>query len=153
MLLTNGHRLPVKRCTMNFKRKGMLFSFDSVTYLLVVVLLVGMGTYGFRAWADSSRRNTAGNDIATIASAVSQYHYDLDSYPAELADLTKAKNGFGPWLTEVKKDPWGKDYHITANKQRFIVYSYANDSGEGTAPDINKPPTAGSTSLVLFTGQ
>ncbi|WP_462393203.1 type II secretion system protein GspG [Mitsuokella multacida] len=132
-------------------RKGAVLQFDSVNYLLALIIFVSVGLYGFTDYVNSSKRNTAHADLVTISSAVSQYNYDLGVYPESLSELTSSKsvsgNTYGPWLVTLNKDPWGNDYQYSKAKNLFVVYSSV---GKGVTVDANKPPEKKSDTDAVF---
>ena len=136
------------------KRKGAILSFEQAAYLLVIVILVGIGTIGWREWTDYSRRDVATHDVAKIANAVSQYHFEHDAYPNDLNDLTKKVSGYGPYLPDVKKDPWGIDYKYTIDGDYFIIYTFANSSGsedgDSKMPSVTKAQDSKSKSSTIY---
>jgi hypothetical protein len=133
------------------KRKGFALQLDATQYLIIFVLLVGLGTFGWQNVQDYGRRDTAQADCTRIASAVSQYHFNNDKYPSNLDVLLKSTEG-GPYLTNLPKDPWNRAYLYKSNSNTFAVYTFANKNGSGTAPDINNPSKInkhGKTIVVL----
>ena len=85
------------------KRKGFALQLDATQYLIIFVLLVGLGTFGWQNVQDYGRRDTAQADCTRIASAVSQYHFNAegiawyavpDPDPAELPEKPKNKGSF-----------------------------------------------------------
>lgn len=137
-----------------YKKKGSILNFDAISYILVVAILISVGTFGVHEWIENSRRNTAQNELASIASAVSHYHFDTDKYPADdsLSTLTKASNGYGPWISSINKDPWGNDYKIKSTANRFVVYSTGGENNV-TLPDLDTPPDKHSGSTLYVIGQ
>lgn len=105
------------------------------------MILIGIGTIGWREWTDYSRRDVATHDVAKIANAVSQYHFEHDAYPSSLNDLTKKISGVGPYLPEVQKDPWGFEYKYKIDGDYFIIYTFANSSGNEDG-DSKEPSVA-----------
>ena len=98
------------------------------------------GRYGNRRIHKFSQNDVVRSDLVEISSAVSQYNYDIGEYPTNLTALTSKKNGKGPWLDELKKDPWNQDYQykISSDKKRYAVWSKMKD-GKGATPDVNTP--------------
>ncbi len=125
---------------MNFKRKGFLLNFDAITYVVFIIIVVALGIMGTAEYINSAKNDVIRSDLVEISNAVSQYNYDIGEYPTNLSVLTKTKNSKGPWLDELKKDPWNQDYQykISSDKKRYVVYSKMKD-GKGSAPDVNTP--------------
>ncbi len=132
-------------------KKGAVLQFDSVNYLLALIIFISVGLYGFTDYVNSSKRNTAHADLVTISSAVSQYNYDLGVYPDSLSELTSSKsvsgNNYGPWLATLNKDPWGQDYQYSKTKDKFVVYSSV---GKGITVDAKNPPEKKSDTQAVF---
>ena len=125
---------------MNFKRKGNFLDwmiYDYIFFFVVPLVVMAAGEY-----IDSAEANNdvVHADLVEISNAVSQYHYDIGEYPTSLSLLTKTMNGKGPWLDELKKDPWNQDYQykISSDKKSYVVYSKMKD-GKETPPDDNTP--------------
>lgn len=95
-----------------------------------------------------------------LGAAVSHYRYDAGRYPNKLSDLavagTGTLQGYGPWIAEVKKDPWGNDYVLLVDAQRgadettahFIVYSTGGTARKeydavGKVPSLSAAVAAG----------
>lgn len=140
----------------SWTKRAAILSMETVSYLLVIIIAVGVATYGFREWIDTGRRNSAKAELSTIASAVSTYKYDMEKYPTDLETLTKKDGNYGPWLAALNKDPWGKEYHLVVNKDknRFIVYTFANTDGTGTVPNVEDVKSGNTdNTCVYFVGQ
>ena len=134
------------------KRKGAILGFDAVFFLLVIVIFVSLGAYGFTQYLDNAKRATAKNQIATIVAAISHYHYDMDKYPEKLENLKDTSGTLGPWIADIPTDPWKKPYEyvINSNKNGFVVYSTC---GSGATVDADTKPKDGDTTAVYAYGK
>lgn len=129
---------------IKFKKKGAgLMTWDAVCAVGLALIAVSVGVFGYREYITSSRMDVVKSDLATISSAVSQYHYEMDKYPDSLNDLTKSEDQHGPWLNELKRDPWNHDYKfvVSKDKKRYIVYSTL-ENGNTNVPDVNNPTSS-----------
>ena len=131
---------------ISFKRRGM-FTTDVTVGITVLVILIAVGIMGFKPAKDSAKNGIAKAETSQIMAAISQYHYEIGEYPATLSVLTsKSENGqYGPWLAELKKDPWSNNKQATADYQyvidtineRVAVFSVgANQASESTVESI-----------------
>lgn len=134
---------------MRIKRKGSALTFESACALAVMLLLVTLGIWNFADPIRSSKMSTARTELSSIAASVSQYHYEIGEYPAtgQLDSLTKTKNGFGPWIANIPKDPWGNNYEIVSNNNRFIVY--AKGSGSVGSADVAESSIKSTVAYVI----
>lgn len=117
------------------KRAGFTLTEIIVACAIIITLATG-AVIGGGAILDHGRYNAAKGGVAAISMAVSQYHFELDQWPARLSDLQNKVGQYGPWLEEdALKDPWGVDYqmYINTDTGQFAVWSYgpnkANNSG------------------------
>lgn len=136
---------------MRMKKKGFALTFESACALALMLLLVGLGMWHFADPIRSSKMSTAKGELSSIAAAVSQYHYEIGEYPAtgQLNTLTKTKNGFGPWIASIPKDPWGNNYEIVSNSNRFIVYA----KGSGSVKSANDTESSIKSGVAYVIGQ
>ncbi len=136
------------------KYKGLALSLDVAVVIVCMAILFAVGLFGFSSYIKNAKINRAKADTASLALAVSQYSYDLESsYPNYTASQCLPDNlvaleskhtssGKGPWFSgnSLKKsgtsylDPWGRIYvysHNSGNDGRFVVYSQGPD-GNGS---------------------
>lgn len=81
-------------------------------------------------------------DIQALSNAAKLHKIVEGFYPRELkALLSEGRRGKGPFIEELVKDPWGRDYHYEYLKSgRFRLYSFGKDGkagGEGENADID----------------
>lgn len=81
-------------------------------------------------------------DIQSLSNAVKLHKLYEGFYPRELkALLSEGRRGKGPFIKELVKDPWGRDYHYEYLKSgRFRLYSFGKDGkagGDGENADID----------------
>ena len=86
------------------------------------------------------KRTEARTQIEAIQRAVEAFRAKNENkLPESLAKLTeKPADGEAP-LKELKKDPWGNDYILSAQGDTYAVISYADgnaEGGEGAAQDL-----------------
>lgn len=115
------------------KRKG--FTFAEIIVSLAVIISFAYGAIVVaKNYFDAGRYNTAKTDVAAISMAVSQYKFDIGSYPASLNDLSVKVEQYGPWLSTISKDPWGNDYQYSYddNTGTYAVWSYGSDGKDSS---------------------
>lgn len=109
------------------KLHGYVLQLDAVFYFLFIMTL-GAIAFSFVNF-DTDRGAKAYADTANIGAAISQYKFEIGSYPNNLKTLTEKNNSLGPWLTSVPDDPWGREYQYLHddNQGRFAVFSFGED--------------------------
>lgn len=117
------------------KKPGFTLVEILVACSIIVALAVGAMVVGGTI-LDNGRYNKAKTDVATISTAISQYKFEHEAFPAALANLTTKDGQYGPYLSnDILTDPWGNAYHYGVNTStgRFAVWSNGhnkvNDTG------------------------
>lgn len=117
------------------KRQGFTLVEILVACGIIIALAVGAIVIG-SSILDTGRYNKAKTDTATISTAVSQYKFEHEAFPASLDILTKKEGQYGPYLSDdILTDPWENAYHYSVNTStgKFAVWSNghnkANDTG------------------------
>ncbi len=119
------------------KRKG--FSLVEIMVGLGVIIALAAATFPTAsAFLSLGRHSGVKTDVGALSAAVSQYVFEVGTYPPNLSALTQAVGQYGPWLSASSlKDQWGNDYNYsvdTANK-KYAVWSNGpnktNNSGGG----------------------
>jgi len=86
------------------------------------------------------KRATARRDIEDIQKAVEAFRSKNENkLPESLAKLAEKPAEGAALLAELKKDPWGNDYILSAAGDSYLVISYADgnaEGGEGAAADV-----------------
>lgn len=86
--------------------------------LLVVISIIGIlaaiAVPKFTSSTEAARSAKIQADLRTIAGAVALYHADLGEYPQDIAALTTAVSGKGPWLASTPEPKPGKSYEYDA---------------------------------------
>lgn len=133
-----------------WKKRGFILSTDAAVFLFVLTLLLSLGVFYISSAINTARIRTAQGDLAALGSAVSQYHYEMKAYPANIDTLKSANGQYGPWIVSNTKtvDPWGRAYILQTDgtKERFVVYS-TGPKGGGTG-DVNNGVANGGIGFV-----
>lgn len=86
------------------------------------------------------KRATARRDIEDVQKAVEAFRAKNENkLPESLAKLAEKPAEGAALLAELKKDPWGNDYILSAVGDSYVVLSYADgnaEAGEGAAADV-----------------
>ena len=139
-----------KRAELGFglpsMRRGMPY------YMIIVLGMLLLG--GFvcsaifkRGGIDISNQKTikAEKSLQNLAIALGRYRYHVGVYPSTeegLNQLSKTRlnvaGWLGPYITEIKPDPWGNEYIYINNGDRNIptLYSKGPDGASATTDDI-----------------
>lgn len=123
--------------------------------LMVVVAILGILAATivpqFLGTTQEAKVSAAKSNLAQIESALERVNFNLDRYPTTdegLKILVEAPPGDdkkwrGPYLNQVRVDPWGEPFQYRApgvhNATRFDVWSRGADKadgGEGANADI-----------------
>jgi len=99
-----------------------------IGFLSVFLLIGGFSVNAYNVYA-TNQEALAG--ASTIGAAISQYKFEVGTYPNSLNDLTTTKNQYGPWLIKLPTDPWtqGKNFQYLHNNSSFAVFSVGKDGG------------------------
>lgn len=112
-------------------KKHGWFSVELAICIVVFLVLMAVFIPRIMEFLDQGRYSKAQGDLSALGVAVSQYAFEVGEYPKKLEDLTETKNQYGPWLREIKKDPWGNSYQYKSDKKKgFVVYSYGADKSD-----------------------
>ena len=113
-----------------FTMVELLVSLGIILALSVSIIPVGKNYF------DMGRYSAAKAGAANIATALSQYKFEMGTFPAKIEDLLIEDEQYGPYLTEdALKDPWNNDYNYYQDGNKFAVWSNGadkkNNSGGG----------------------
>ena len=95
----------------------------------------------------AARRAAAYTDMANLDTALEEYHADTGQFPTAaegLNALVTAPAGVGGWegpyLSSLKKDPWGRPYlyrtGAAAGNRPYRLLSAGQDGNPGTEDDV-----------------
>ena len=123
------------------KKAGLAFQVDLVVMLVAVFIMSAIVLIGAKSFIDNQRSAKARAECAHIGTAISQYHMEIGSLPANMNEvktkLTVVNGQYGPWLTQSDwSDPWNNEYvyktssngSATGSDARsFVIYSLGAD--------------------------
>jgi general secretion pathway protein G len=147
-LKNNSSRSALRRS--NRRRSGES-AFTLVELLLVLVILgilAAIVVPKFSGKTEMAQRTAAATNIATFATALSNFEIDTGSYPRGsdglqqlLVQPADIANWHGPYLDrDIPKDPWGNDYVYEypgrINPSGYDIISMGPDKQPGTQDDI-----------------
>lgn len=124
--------------------------FTLIELLLVMVILAVLAAIvvpKFTSRSEQARKTAAGQDISAFELALDSFEVDNGHYPSSDEGLgalvtqpSDASNWHGPYLKEVKNDPWGHPYIYRYpgqhNTNGYDLISSGTDGQEGTADDV-----------------
>lgn len=101
-----------------------------VIAMAVAVLPVGSNYFAL------GRNSSSKTGVATLATAISQYKFEIEEYPLNLNSLTVSNGQYGPYISSAAlKDSWNQNYNYSYNDNSFAVWSNGpdkkNNSGGG----------------------
>lgn len=80
----------------NTKKIGAILLSDAMIFIVAVFILMFVGIIGFSPAKDTARNTTAKTETAQIMAAISQYKYEMRSFPASLSVLTVKDGQYEP---------------------------------------------------------
>lgn len=110
-------------------RKGQdLIQLALYAAALVILLAVAIPRYDNYIPTVKNRSDYA--QIADIATKISQYKYEVGTYPINLQALTATNGSYGPWLRRLpSQDAWGTtNTGINGSAGGVSPYCYAYDN-------------------------
>lgn len=125
-------------------------------YFGVVVVFIGLGLALFHRADDANARRAetpeirACRHVDVLAEALGRYHFHTGRYPTDgqgLAALVRnpltVEGWNGPYINQLRRDPWGTPYGYRAEKDGALptVYSCGPDRLPGTADDVTPDVT------------
>jgi general secretion pathway protein G len=122
-------------------RRSAFTLMEMMAVVAIIVMLAGMGTWGYMRYLESARENKAKMDITHIGQAVEQYKNDTGNYPDNLQVLTMPMDN-KPAFLEAKDliDPWNQPYVYepqNLNPATFRPRIHSNHPGPGGQPISN----------------
>lgn len=132
------------------QRSDVRAGFTLIEVLLVLVILVILGSLAttvFTGTQDKANINAAKAQAGIISDPMNRYRLDMNKFPSKLEDLweepsdTKLREKWaGPYVEELKNDPWDNPYQYLAegkkNKDKYDFWSNGPDGQNGTEDDI-----------------
>lgn len=119
------------------KRKG-IFLIEMIVVLSIILAIINFSAPPTKSLLSIGNHNSDKLIVATIATAITKYRYDIGSYPSKLSDLTikgGPSNSFGPWLTNSNLlDSKGKNinYMFDSTNNFFKVWANGSNSVNNT---------------------
>lgn len=116
------------------------FSFPEILMALLIIVAMSTGAiFASSHMMDSGRYNATKSSVSAAALAVSQYKFEVGSYPLSLDALTVKNGTYGPWIqASALKDTWNNDLLYFCDGDQFAVWS----AGANTRSESRTPLTA-----------
>ena len=131
---------------MNIERRRHQAAFTLVELMVVVVILGILAATiipNFLSSKTEAMVGAAKADIKVLETAVDMFYVHMDRLPTTEEGLKvlsdppsgEDKKWKGPYIKEVKPDPWGRAYQYRApgvhGKNKFDIWSFGADGSEG----------------------
>ncbi|MAT73505.1 MAG: type II secretion system protein GspG [Planctomycetaceae bacterium] len=124
--------------------------FTLIEVLLVLIILVILGSLAtgvFTGTQEQASKRAVASQVGFVDEAIGRYRMDFNKNPDELSDLwdkpsdsDDADKWAGPYMKELKNDPWGNEYQYAAkgkkNSDGYDFWSTGPDGKDGTEDDI-----------------
>ena len=131
-------------------RSSARAGFTLIEVLLVLIILVIIGSLAvnvFTGTQDKASINAAKSNVSLVRGAIDRYRLDMNKYPTKLGDLWEkpsdaavADKWGGPYMEQLKADPWGAEYQYSAqgkkNTDKYDFWSNGPDGQNGSDDDI-----------------
>lgn len=119
---------------MKMKYQGVFMLSDIIYYCLAGLFFLAIAWVGLSAYLDASKNNRARADTAMLAGRISQYRFEVGSYPASLANLQNAVGQYGPWIHDLPEDPWshGHSYSYITDANSCVVFSVGKNGASNS---------------------
>lgn len=136
------------RVTNRRARRASGFTLIEVLLVLIILVIIGsLAVNVFTGTQDKASVNAAKSNVPLVRTAIDMYRLDMNKYPSKLADLweqpsdtTASDKWAGPYMEQLKPDPWGNEYQYTAegkkNASKYDFWSNGPDGQSGSEDDI-----------------
>ena len=108
----------------------MVYSYLMGELIALIILLIITGfAYAYTPASNSElERTKSTEDLIILYESVKKYKSEIGTYPKKLEDLTVTKDGYGPWIEKIPKDPYtGEIYRYKCNRDGFVLFSVGCD--------------------------
>ncbi len=127
-----------------FKRRAGLTLVEMIVVLAIIAVVAVLIVPNVIGRPDEARVTVAKTDLKTVATALRMYRLDNGDYPTteqglaalvERPTVPPAPRAYPtePYLTELPRDPWGRDYVYRSPGQSgaYDLFSLGKDGEEG----------------------
>jgi general secretion pathway protein G len=135
------------RKVKNHRAHGGFTLIELLLVMAILAVLAAVVVPKFVARGDQAKITAAQTDISNMKTALDACEVDTGQYPATLDGLVNnpGLNGWhGPYLEQVRKDPWGNEYIYrpqgTVNTSGYDLLSAGKNATEGDDDDITNVP-------------
>jgi len=140
----------MKSRTQPHRRVNRRSAFTLIEVLLVLIILVVIGSLAIGQFGNvqqGANIDAAKSQIGLVKGQIEMFRLHTNRYPTSLQELWEkptdqsvADKWRGPYLEELKEDPWGNKYQYTAegkkNVGKYDLWSMGPDGKSGTEDDI-----------------
>ncbi len=107
---------------------------EIILYCLALLFFVAVVWVGLPAFLEACKNDQARADTAMLAGRISQYRFEVGSYPASLANLQNAVGQYGPWLHDLPEDPWarGNAYTYIQDANGCVIFSVGKNGASNS---------------------
>lgn len=118
------------------------FSFVELVVVIAIMAVLGaIAIPTYMSFAAGAKVSAAEETVRVLENSLMQYNLDVGTYPRALKELverptdeSRKARWRGPYIKQLKPDPWGNDYvyHLTPGKQNpYELYSMGKNGEEG----------------------
>ena len=144
--MPNGNSIPQKspRWTVSRSRRHAFTLVEMLLVLVILAILAAIVIPKMAGRGQQAKEAAAKTDIAGIMTALNMFEVDTGGYPSSLQALVSqpgnATGWRGPYLNQLKPDPWGGEYVYSFpaknNASGFDLMSMGPDGRVGGEDDI-----------------
>lgn len=121
-----------------YKFLGEILIPSAVMYFIATIFFLSAGILAYNSLIGAVKNDKALADTSLLSSKISQYNYEIGSYPANLDALKTAAGQYGPWVVDdVPKDPWTNNsyQYVTDSQKGYIVFSVGQNQNSESSLD------------------
>lgn len=126
-----------KQATDNSRGRAGFTLIEVMLVVIIIGILATVVVTRFTGHGEKARINATHLSIKNICTAVDAYEMDVGRFPDSLADLTKATEERGAFLSSVPVDAWGTTFQYKkTGKFSYEVRSAGPDTQLGNDDDL-----------------
>lgn len=123
-----------KENNRNRKSKGAFTLIEVLLVVVIIGILAGILVPKISGKLGKAQSSATPAMISRIESAIAEYEMEFFTQPASLDDLTKMKDGKGPFMKQSElEDPWGQKFQYSkpgTHNRGYDVWTASPDGKE-----------------------
>lgn len=117
---------------LKYKKKGGFTLIEIMLVIVIIGIIVGIATPKITGKIDKAQGVAARASLKSVEAAIQSYEMDNLRLPDTLDELTKKKNGQGPYLKPSElMDPWSKKFTYNKSGSHGMGFDLSTTSPDG----------------------